>query len=451
MRLALAAAAAATLLATRPARADTEQSIELSAAAGTDSGAAGTGFGVLGASARAELYRVSPPVLERGMSLPVPDDDGGGDDGGDDDSDPGPGKGMWIFVGLEPGDRDSIGLAGDVSLRSAGGSETLLQLASRAWARGFGWQLEGRLAVDPPGTLRDPYWRSNRNTVQTNIAFETPPMWAIGSERMRFETITSRVDLGWRRTRDGADQRWVGGDFDRSISIEAAKLRTRFVDVNIFDASLVEYGVAERSDATMTYGKSVLTFDLGVSALARLYAGVELFGRVGFASRMPLAPFSATSNSSHSYGASADTVDYWLELRRGAPEGSPGPRFTLGAGTWARLDPTGHAADVGKLATATLAWRRGVLDTRVDVQLGRLERDTIGMYAPADLAPVGTRFVMGRGALSIGAHLGHDLTLTAGVWLERSDRDDPRWATPSTGAVTTHAGAEVAAAWRFSR
>ena len=56
---------------------------------------------------------------------------------------------------------------------------------------------------------------------------------------------------------------------------------------------------------------------------------------------------------------------------------------------------------------------------------------------------------MGRGSLEADVKLVRRVFVTASTWLERSDRDDPRWTIPATGALATHAGADVTANWRF--
>ncbi len=58
---------------------------------------------------------------------------------------------------------------------------------------------------------------------------------------------------------------------------------------------------------------------------------------------------------------------------------------------------------------------------------------------------------MGRGSLDAYIRVWQELSVAASTWLERSDRDDPRWTVASTGVLTTHVGADLTAMWRFRR
>jgi hypothetical protein len=93
--------------------------------------------------------------------------------------------------------------------------------------------------------------------------------------------------------------------------------------------------------------------------------------------------------------------------------------------------------------------RLGKLEMRAAAQAGRLRRLFVSQFAPPGLRPVGTSMWMGRGELAASVRLVRDVDVTATAWLERSDRDDPRWLVPADGTLDTHAGGEVNARWRF--
>jgi hypothetical protein len=169
--------------------------------------------------------------------------------------------------------------------------------------------------------------------------------------------------------------------------------------------------------------------------------------RGGIAAHLPVAPFVRQGGSEVSAGPSTLVPSFWLEAQRSAGAST----FALGGGTWTRLDPSGHAVDNGGLAIASASWRGEKLRLRGDAELGHLRRILVGLRAPAEIARVGTRAWMGRASLEASVMLRRSLGLGATAWLERSDRDDPRWISPSTGLVETRAGAHVAAVWRFER
>ena len=55
----------------------------------------------------------------------------------------------------------------------------------------------------------------------------------------------------------------------------------------------------------------------------------------------------------------------------------------------------------------------------------------------------------GRFLYTVAYRLAGNVELRGGVWVERSDRDDPRWDVPAPGTLATHAGVDLGAALRF--
>jgi hypothetical protein len=435
-------AAVALLCSATTAHAESDVTLDLSAGGGADrstTAAATTtsSFGALRAAATLELWRTSPPPPVRG--LVITDRGQLARNGVAAFADR-----AWLFTGLDPDDRDTIGVTGEATalLDPDDTTDDTLLLASRAWARGNGWQVEGSASHQPTGDLRDAFWRSGRGVTATSLAVDVPGMWGMGGGNTRIEFARFRVAGGAR----------TGSGFDRALDVDFAKIWAGRTEIDLVSLRLFEYGVVERTTGDVAYGTSAMGGDVMLARVtAQLPAGLQLHTRGGLVIRQPVSAFMQDGNTTLSDGPVITRPDAWAELRYGTRPGATGPRITLGGGTWTRIDPTGLAVDTGGLGTLAVAWTRGRLDARADAQLGQFQRAAVSVLAPAELAPPGTTMWMGRGALSLALRFDHDLSLSAGIWVERSDRDDPRWRTPATGAVTTHAGAELAAAWRFSR
>lgn len=410
-----------------------DASVELSVGAGAQSadGDGAGGFGIAHARGIAQYARVAPPVTQRGLN--------GCNESGR--------ECVWFYTGLERDQIDGAGVSADATLlaSSTGGFEDAASFRVDAWAGWSGWKLSVRGELQPEGGLRDRFWRSGRGIVQRNIRVDVPPMWGLGDSGAQFFVGAGHVDLG-QRTAIEATARDAG--FDRDFTFTGFSLRTRRVTFDGFEFHYLEYGVAERRDADVTYGTSAAVFGVELARIAVQVPGsLELVARGGVSAHAVLSPFELRGTSEVSEGPTSFEGTYWLEARR-----EEGPSsLSLGGGSWTRLDPSGHAVDHGWLTAASVEQRGPWLGLRAEAQLGRLRRVLVGDYAPADIAPEGTRAWMGRGSLEASLALGRSLRLVAETWLERSDRDDPRWSAPSTGRVATHAGGSVSAAWRFER
>ena len=408
---------------------------EVSAGAGGDT-TAPDGFAAATASVSASLDGDEVSLVDRALATgPLTDADGKPLDGT---------RGyMWIFTGLDPDERISVGAAASGELHLV--QDGAVGVASgRAWLHAYGWGAEVRTALQPIGDLRDRFWRPGRDVVQENVAVDIPAMFALGSARRQFLALLTHLDLGHRTARlDGA---WHAAGWDREVALTFARLQQPGLAFDFLIGRYDELGVATAQRGATEYGTSATTIDLDfVAARWHPAAGLELSGRVGLAMRMPVAPYMTTGTTENSVGPVATTPDVWLEARRTGDASS----LSLGAGTWARLDPTGQAADAGELVAASSEWRTGRYQLGGELDIGRLRRVAIGDDAPAGLAPVGTRMWMGRGALLARVRVARDLDLAGSIWVERSDRDDPRWLVPSDGRLATHAGADLTACWRF--
>ena len=408
---------------------------ELSAGAGGDT-TAPDGFAAATASVSASLDRSEPSLVDRALgSGPITDADGKPIEGT-------PGY-FWVFTGLDPDERISVGTTASGELHLV--KDGAVGVASgRAWMHAYGWGAEARAELQPIGDLRDRFWRPGRDVVQENVAVDIPAMFALGSARTQFLALLTHLDLGHRTAMLGGA--WHAAGWDREVALTFARLQRPTVAFDFITGQYDELGVARSHSGATELGTSATTIDLDLLA-ARWHpdAGLELSGRVGLAMRMPIAPYMTTGTSETSTGPVATTPDVWLEIRRTGDTST----LSIGAGSWARLDPTGQAADAGELVAASSEWRTGRYQLGGELDVGRLRRVVIGDQAPAGLAPVGTRMWMGRGALLASMRVAGDLDLAGSLWLERSDRDDPRWLVPAGNRLATHAGADVTARWRF--
>ena len=453
MRITTVATAALVLAAGRAGHADEPEEVAvvaLGAIAETEpfqlqlSGAAAAGGGfdrTLGDSSGfaagrawliARLTRPAPAPIERGLRF-ITDN----------------GFVMWAFTGIDHGDHDGLYASADATTHVVRGTELAdaVWLTARAYARLAGWQLEGRSVFQPIGSLQDKFWRSGRGVFQNNVAVDIAPMWSIGSATRQLIVGAMRVDLG-HRFEPGTNPH-----FDRDFSLRFLRYQQPAVSFDFCDVRFIEFGVAERTVDGTTFGTSVVSVDVDLGKLAwRVRDDLEVGARGGFALRSPLAPYEQTGSSSTSKGPLTAAGTYWGAVRYGTAldDAATGHVVSFGAGRWLRIDPSGHAVDEGHLATVALDWRPTERHhAKLAVELGRLDRFSVGDMAPPEVAPEGTAMWMGRTSGEVGYLLTRSIGVTAGAWLERSDRDDPRWIDPATGAVATHAGAEVTAEVRF--
>ena len=391
--------------------ADVDVSGELATGAGGDTTAT---YAVASGSLAAELSRAPVPLLQRGLVMPP-------ENAGD--------TGLWFFTGVDDDDRDHV--RAEVSALA---HATTYIGTTRAEVRGAGWQLSGGVAVQPVGSLRDGFWRSGRGITATTIGFEAPPAFALGDvhERLSFGGFSfEHTDRGAQGSDGIATVRFIHYATTNSTG-------------DVFALHDTEYELYQ----SPTAGLSAQALGLDVVAFAwKLRPTLELRAHGGFDALRPMAPFTQIDNMVTDTGPSKNVPRAAVELARHTGEQT----LALGGGSWSRLDPSGNAADAGGLATGSFDDRVWRLRVHGGVEVGRLRRVLLGPLASADLAPVGTRAWMGRGELATSLVLAHGLAVAGEAWVERSDRDDPRWSVPATGALATHAGADVTASWRFRR
>lgn len=272
---------------------------------------------------------------------------------------------------------------------------------ARVTGRFHGWQLAVGETVQPLGSLRDAFWRSGRGVDRTDLAVNMPGMVTI--EGVQLVPASSTVDIG-------------AGEADDQL--EAAFLAAKHW--SLFHMSAIERD--RGSDTASQLSVDFIAIDADLDG-TRVRANAGIDGTTGFG-----APAASDIESPR----------YWLELSRHVGDVSA----SVGAGSWARLDPSGEAVDTGQLATGSLAYEHGRLSARASVEGGRLVR-RFG-------APLPPR-AMGRAELEADVALAHSVAMIGTAWLERSDRDDPRWAvaTPPTGAVLDHAGVGIGARWQI--
>ena len=421
MRRAAASLVLASALAVFPsvAHSDSDVTLELDAGAGGDTSAPG-GFATARATLDADATHPAGPLPGRGLCAPQRT------------------GWLWLFTGLDPDERDGAGASLDATA-FAGPAGRALVLDGHAWARGAGWGLALAGEVQPVGDLRDRFWRSGRGVAQLDVTIDIPAMWAVGTQTLQLLAALETIKLGARRA-DG-----VAAGFDDDLAFTGFRVQTPRTRVDVFGLDLFELGVARQTIGGTTYGTSASGFDLDVARVAyHLRPDLELDARGGVAVRSPIGPYMATDSSTTFTGPAGWQPSYWIELRD-AP--APHRTIALGAGNWLRLDPSGHAVDAGQLATLELDQDIRVGRLRASLEGGRLRRVVLGELAPAGLPPVGTRMWMGRATVEAAIRVTPKVAAVASAWLERSDRDDPRWIVPASGALATHTGADLTVRW----
>jgi hypothetical protein len=425
-------AAGAVLLAAGTANADVAG--QLQAGVGTDS-TASDGFATGRGELSVDLTTSEVPIAERGL--------------GDAQCTPDtlcPGGRplyLWVLTGVDPEERAGFGAHGTGELHVAG--DRVIGVATgRASVHGYGWGLEAGVAVQPVGELRDRFWRPGRDIVQDDAVLTIPAMFTIGTVRSQVLLLPWQIELGHRTEVGGGG--WRSAGWDRAVSTVVARVQRPTVEVDAISFQYAELGVASVETATTSYGTSATMIDLDAASVKlHLSDSLDASGYFGIAMRMPIAAYMIVDGAETATGPIANVPHYWAELRHHDETWTT----SLGLGSWERIDPTGHAADAGQMFSlqAGRTTRRFQLAGRIEG--GQLRRVVVGAFAPPELAPAGTRFRMGRAELAATMRLARDVDLTGTTWLEHSDRDDPRWTVPADGAVTTHAGGDVTARWRF--
>ena len=363
---------------------------------------------------------------------------------------------IFLLYGADPADRN--GLRADASVLAYGTSQdrtaSVIGTAS-ASARGWGWQLDAAVTLQPVGDLRDRFWRSGRDVVASTFGFEMPAAITVAVGPDRVAWAPARFTFADRSRLDGGAAPEAGGT-DISGEVTGMRWNGMHHELDIFDVHITAYDklLAYSESATETTSSGISAEDVGLDIASldwQVSDALELRGYAGVDDLEPMQHYTETMRndmvSDQTLAFLVETPRYGLEVTHRAGDRT----ITASAGSWARLDPTGNAADAGQLATASYADRFGRLRISASVEAGRLRRRLIGPLATTPLAPAGTRMWMGRGELSASLRLAPDLDVAATAWLERSDRDDPRWLEPATGALATHAGADVSARWQLPR
>ena len=352
---------------------------------------------------------------------------------------------MWVFTGLDPDERMGVGAQASGEVRASGSDATAVA-SGVTWMRAYGWGVAASADVQPIGDLRDRFWRPGRDIVDWHTTFDVAPMWAIGDATTQVMVIPTSITVG-HRAADVAGQ-WQDAGWDRAVDGTFVRVQRPRSTVDAIAFHYAEWGIATATDGMAEYGTSATTFDVDAFDGAWKLGGdrFTLHARFGVAMRMPVSAYMLKNDAEASSGPLANTADYWVELARRGDDGAP--QLSLGAGSWARLDPTGLAADAGQLATASFARRVAGIDVTAQLATGRLRRLAVSDYAPPGLAPVGTAMWLGRAELDARWRTTHRLELDGVAYVERSDRDDPRWLTAADGRIDMHAGIDLAAHWR---
>jgi hypothetical protein len=348
---------------------------------------------------------------------------------------------VWLLTGIDPDERMGVGAQGSGEMRAS--NDGSIGLASgAAWARAYGWGVTVGGDVQPIGDLRDRFWRSGRDVVAWHTSFDIPPLWAIGTPTTQVMVIPFEVTVGRRIA--AIDGNWYPAGWDRAVDTTVVRLQRPHLNLDVLAFHYAEWGVAVAHLHGIEYGTSATTIDFDAfDSTWRLDDRLAVHARFGISSRMPVSAYALQGTAENSIGSEGDAADYWLQIDDG--------NASFDMGSWARLDPTGFAADAGQLVTGSLARRIAGIDFTGKLEVGRLRRLAISDYAPPGLAPVGTRMWVGRAEIDARYKLAHRLELDGAAYVERSDRDDPRWIAAADGRLDTHAGVDLTAHWRSRR
>jgi hypothetical protein len=411
----------AIIVTTSSARADV--SGQLSAGAGTETST--TSFATASGTLAVDFSHAAAPVEHRGLSWSSA------------------GETCWFWTGTDDDDRN--GVHAEASATSV--ASTVIGTA-RAAARGYGWELDAGLTYQPTGDLRDSFWRSGRGILASTLELQMPAMVTAGTRTTRWGIAAVDVSITDRERWPGAPL--IDGGLDAAVEIPVVHAISSSWTADILAVHTTGHQVVESETATTVTELSAVEVGFDVLALRlKLSPSLVLAARGGFDITQPMVEVTSQVNPTmYSDGPVVPRVTsprYWLELTERTGERVA----SLGGGSWARLDPSGTAADAGQLMTASYADRFGPLDVRATMQAGRLRRYLISPYASPNVEPVGTVMWMGRGELTASVPLGKGVELASDAYVERSDRDDPRWIVPADGTLATHAGADVTARWQF--
>ena len=410
------AAAVLVIAGARVAAADV--TADVAAGAGSEPGTR-DGYATASAGFAASLDRAERSLADRAIGL---QDDQTGE----------PTCCVWIYTGLDPDERMGVGARGSGELRVADGVATGVA-SGEVWARAYGWGVTASADVQPVGDLRDGFWRPGRDVVDWHVTTDVAPMWAVGSVTTQLLVMPIDFTVGHRVAAIG--DAWRDGGWDFAMAVTGIRVQRPRSAVNALSVRYGAWGIDEATSA-MTLDTE---FADGTWRLGDRYA---LAAHAGVATRFPVQTFGPTPS-----GEGVGAPDYWLELQR--RDGDGRVDASLGAGSWAHLDPAGLAVDAGQLVTASLARRAGALELTGHVEAGRLRRLAVSDDAPPGTAPVGARMWEGRAEVAAAWQLSRRVGVDGDAYVERSDRDDPRWLVASDGRVDTHAGVDLAAHWRF--
>ena len=405
-----------------PAVAHAQVSGELSAGAGKDSSAGGYAT----VSARIEGASLHP--LPRLM--------------------PGAPGVLTFYFSRDPDDQNGVSAEADaIAHETADQRGSTLITSAKVAARGYGWQLSGAVAYQPIGDLRQTFWRSGRDVLASTIGVEVPGSfgWADPQRRLWFGQVG--VDYTWRTDYAGLAEH--DGGYSLALDARFFTYQNAVWQLLVANVHADGFGIFTAGDAATTSGMSASYLALDIAKLAVHVGRYQLAFLGGTDTLTPISAFTAMVSDTYSDMPSTQpervTPRYWAELA----ERDGFRAWHVGAGSWARLDPSGYAADAGQLVEAGVEGAVGKVQLDALAQAGRLRRLLVTNGAPVALARPGTSMYMGRIEASARASLAAGFALAGSAWAERSDRDDPRWVGPADGSLATHAGVDISARISF--
>lgn len=367
---------------------------------------------------------------------------------------------FWVFTGVESLDTDKLqatvrgswvgGIGGD----GGNGADTTATFEESVTGRFIGAQVEHRLQWQPQAGLRDSFWRSGRGLLNLHHEFEVPAMWSLGTQATRFSAMQVTVGLGhWYAP--GATG-WTEVAWDRRVALQGAVLHHQRWRFTLLEGSLFSAGIPTSQTGMEKRGRSVDVFTLDGIVVRGGFGRHVLQVNAGAQDLMPVSDYVRVGNSETSYGAAVLTPRVNAMYQLGDFTKPEELALQVGGGTWARISPSGLGADVGYAGNMSAQGQVAGLTMRFDGNVGRARRAVqtdladVAEMASTELS-VGQRFWFARGEATLSKQLGHGLTGSLQLWVERSDRDNPQQAQLADGEFRVASGGQASLGWAWAK
>jgi hypothetical protein len=397
---------------------------------------ASTGVGAVSASAG--ISRDANTVMNRGLAVC-----------GASATDPNDRGCLWLFTGVDHNDVDQVRASIGGSL--AQGSTAFDQMAS---LRLLGNHVEQRLQWQPQAGINDPFWRSGRGLLSRHIKLEFAPMWTLGNARWQFSAAGAIVEVGkWYAPRGGS---WNQVAWDRRVGLRGARYTTGSWTTSLIEGTLFSAGVASSISGDTQRGRSTDVFTLDMVSITHNVGRHLIKANGGFELLEPISDYVRVGNTEHSSNPATITPRARLAYQLGDFSDAGRTAFHIDAGTWSRVSPSGVAVDTGYSGNAGTQWSVADVQVHFEAVVGKAKRKELAMVAPEEIMQstslgIGQRFWFARGEASLAKPVGHGLTASLQLWVERSDRDNPQNSQTGDGNFRVASGAQASLGWAWTK